>query len=336
MKEKISIILPVYNVEKWLSKCLDSILNQSYENYEVICVNDGSLDNSLKILRKYEKKDKRIIVIDKENEGVSTARNIAINKSTGKYITFVDPDDYLEKDALETMIKLIKKEKVDIVRTKYNKIFEHHISHENEIKYNNKVILNNKNKKNIIESVLLQEFGCYLWLLLIKKDLIIKNNIYFEKELYVHQDLDFYIKLFKHAKNIYFSNKITYNYLFNNNGSKNLKYVERNIESNLNLFKKLNKLLGKNYIPFISVLCFNLILTYFRPLYNEDKKKFKRLYKNLMNNKDFINLIKNISKTKAFKYLIRRDKIYYIFLRYSPNINIICLLIKLKNIINVF
>lgn len=102
---KISVIIPVYNVSDYLSKCLDSILNQSLKDIEIICVNDGSSDNSLEILKDYEKKDKRIIVIDKENEGSGVARNAGLAIAKGEYVYFVDGDDWIEENALEKMLK---------------------------------------------------------------------------------------------------------------------------------------------------------------------------------------------------------------------------------------
>ena len=94
--DKISIIVPIYNCEKYLKRCLESIINQTYNNLEIILLNDGSSDNSLKIIKEYKKKDNRIIVIDKKNTGVSDTRNIGIQKASGKYICFCDSDDVLE------------------------------------------------------------------------------------------------------------------------------------------------------------------------------------------------------------------------------------------------
>ena len=104
-KDKISVVVPIYNVEKYLEKCIKSILNQTYNNLEIILVNDGSTDNCLNICKKFEKIDKRIFVINKENGGLSEARNYGIDKATGKYITFVDSDDYIDEDYLEFLYK---------------------------------------------------------------------------------------------------------------------------------------------------------------------------------------------------------------------------------------
>ena len=98
---KISIIVPVYNVEKYLSTCLDSLINQTLKDIEIICVNDGSTDNSLNILNEYAKNDPRIIVINKENSGPGACRNLGIEKATGEYIQFADSDDWIEKETCE-------------------------------------------------------------------------------------------------------------------------------------------------------------------------------------------------------------------------------------------
>ncbi|MDF2617290.1 MAG: glycosyl transferase family 2 [Sedimentibacter sp.] len=117
----ISIVIPVYNVEKYLSRCLESILSQSLKEIEIIVVNGGSTDNSLEICRYYEKKDSRIIIIDKKNEGVSVARNTGIEKASGKYIGFVDPDDWIEKNMYENMYNTIEKYKCCIAFCNYSK-----------------------------------------------------------------------------------------------------------------------------------------------------------------------------------------------------------------------
>ena len=100
----LSVIIPVYNTEAYLKRCLDSVLGQTYKNIEVICVNDGSTDNSLQILKDYEKKDKRVLVIDKENGGVVSARKAGIKAASGEYCTYVDSDDWIEPNMYESIL----------------------------------------------------------------------------------------------------------------------------------------------------------------------------------------------------------------------------------------
>ena len=111
---EISIIVPVYNVEKYLARCLESIINQTYQNLEIICVNDGSTDNSLQILNNYAAKDKRIIVINQENKGLSAARNAGLKRAGGTYVSFIDSDDFVHPQFVEILLYLIKQNQADI------------------------------------------------------------------------------------------------------------------------------------------------------------------------------------------------------------------------------
>lgn len=133
---KLSIIVPVYNVEKYLSKCIDSILSQTYKDLELILVDDGSPDNSPKICDEYAQKDNRVIVIHKPNGGVSSARNAGIDRATGKYIGFVDPDDYITSDMYEVMIQELEESKADIAICGYDYINE---NGQVERPYNNRI-----------------------------------------------------------------------------------------------------------------------------------------------------------------------------------------------------
>ncbi len=121
---KVSIIIPVYNVEKYLRQCLDSVVLQTLKDIEIICINDGSTDSSFDILKEYEEKDKRIIIINKENEGLSAARNLGILKARGEYIGFVDSDDWLELDFYEKLYNAAKKYQADIACTNIRRVYE--------------------------------------------------------------------------------------------------------------------------------------------------------------------------------------------------------------------
>lgn len=112
---KISVIIPVFNVEEYLSNCLDSILNQSFKDIEIICVNDGSSDNSLQILNQYAANDSRVIVVNKDNEGSGVARNVGLSIAKGEYVFFVDGDDWLEKNIFEPMLEKAVSDKTDIL-----------------------------------------------------------------------------------------------------------------------------------------------------------------------------------------------------------------------------
>lgn len=113
--ELVTIVVPIYNVEKYLERCILSIINQTYKNIEILLVNDGSPDNSHKIMKKYEKKDNRIKCYYKENGGLSDTRNYALNIAKGKYICFIDSDDYIEKDFVEKMFNELEETDSDLV-----------------------------------------------------------------------------------------------------------------------------------------------------------------------------------------------------------------------------
>ncbi len=115
MSEKISVIVPVYNAEKFLTRCVESILNQTYSNLELILVNDGSKDNSLALCREYEAKDSRVVVLDKPNGGAASARNRGLDYVTGDYIGFCDADDYLDTDMYETLLSVLTEYNLDMV-----------------------------------------------------------------------------------------------------------------------------------------------------------------------------------------------------------------------------
>ena len=115
---RISVIVPVFNEEEYVAQCLDSVINQSFKDIEIICVDDGSSDGSLDILRDYEEKDYRIRIITQENQGLSASRNVALDQSTGDYVFFIDSDDYLELTALEELYRISVFENVDFTISK--------------------------------------------------------------------------------------------------------------------------------------------------------------------------------------------------------------------------
>ena len=174
MNELITIIINVYNGEKYIKKCLESVIKQTYKNIEILIINDGSTDKTLEIIKKI--KDKRITIINQKNTGLSLARNIGIDNSRGEYLYFVDADDYIEPDTIEYLYKLIKKHNVKIATCNCIEIFD----------YNTKI--KNKDENILIESgdfllkkVLLSEnYNGTIWNKLIKKNLF--DNVRFEIE----------------------------------------------------------------------------------------------------------------------------------------------------------
>ena len=193
--KKVSVIVPVYNAEKYLRECLDSLVNQTLKEIEIIVVNDGSKDNSLSILREYEKKHKdKVIVIDnKENQGIGRTRNNGLKKATGEYIGFMDSDDYADLNMYEEYYEFAKKNKLDIATGYYTKL----INNNKEVFKNEYFeITNYQNNKNIINLI---DYGPANKIF--KNNIIRENKILFEEKL-KYEDMPFVLK------NVYHSNKI--------------------------------------------------------------------------------------------------------------------------------
>ena len=125
----VSIVIPVYNVENYLRQCMDCVVNQTYENLEIVCVNDGSPDRSIDILREYELQDKRVKVIEIENQGLSGARNVGTSHSTGEYLIYLDSDDWMDVEAVETALRAAVDQDADIVLWNYDKEYVNSSQH---------------------------------------------------------------------------------------------------------------------------------------------------------------------------------------------------------------
>jgi glycosyltransferase involved in cell wall biosynthesis len=179
---KVTIIVPVYNVEKYLKKCLDSLINQTYKNLEIIVIDDGSTDSSGKICDEYSANDDRIIVIHQKNSGCSVARNNGLDRVTGSYLTFVDSDDYLEENAIERFIEIAIKEKADMVIGEATTFFSQGISY--LPKFDNEKL----NTEELKEAILNDRIGSHVITKFYKRELW--NNIRFPLDLIYE---DFYI-----------------------------------------------------------------------------------------------------------------------------------------------
>lgn len=207
---KISLIIPVYNVEKYLSEMLDSIYNQNFSEFEVIIVNDGSTDKSEEIILEYCKKYNNIIYLKQNNLGVSEARNLAIKKIQGKYCLFLDSDDYMEKNMLEKLYNKIEKNNADVAICGFKKVYEDN-SHAEQVTLFN--VEDNKVYKNfeIADKMLNLEVRGFLWNKMFLSENIFKYNMNFEKDRYI-QDWAPVFKQVINAEKIVFVNEPLYYY----------------------------------------------------------------------------------------------------------------------------
>ncbi len=327
----ISVVVPVYKVEEYLNKCVDSIINQTYKNLEIILVDDGSPDNCPKICDEYAKKDNRIKVIHKTNGGLSDARNAGIKEARGQLIGFVDSDDYIDNRMYEYLYGLIKKYDADISNCGFRNFG---IINEDSPVPKKEIVLNtSESLKMLAENTIVSN---YAWNKLYKKELFINNNIEYPVGK-IMEDIATTYKLFESADKLVVGTEIHYYYLKRENGitgekgKKMLLYHIENIMERFEHFKD-NKELGfyyfKNvfYVVMRSFLDYNDIADeyidknqiiekiaqignkygYFKQLALMDRlrffllKKNRKLYKNLMNiRRKIINLFKRIKAHKV-------------------------------------
>ena len=204
MKTKVSVIIPVYNVEKYLNRCVDSVLNQTYKNLEIILVDDGSLDKSPQICEEYASKDSRVKVIHKKNGGLSSARNAALNsKLRGDYVTFVDSDDWIENDTIDYCLRILEQTKADVIQ--YNLFLTRkYIEHIKQPKQ----VLEIYTGKDILEEYLRREtYGvcrCMFHYNTLEK-------IRF-REGKINEDIDFKYKVLQRCDKMVYSNQKKYYY----------------------------------------------------------------------------------------------------------------------------
>ncbi|MTC74108.1 glycosyltransferase [Providencia sp. wls1919] len=213
----VSIIIPAYNVEKYIKKCLTSVLEQTHTNIEVIIINDGSTDNTGNIIDTLLMNEKRAKILHTKNQGVSSARNLGIEKSTGEYLIFVDGDDYLANDYVCYMLDLVETSKSDFCLSKncFTK------KNEPQVKNREITILNSEDATALILSPDLV-VGC--WNKIYKRNLIVDNKISFSENLFYGEGLTFIIDIALVSKTVGIGNKKVYFYRKNNEDSATTKF----------------------------------------------------------------------------------------------------------------
>lgn len=224
--DKVSIIVPIYNVDNYLKKCIDSLIKQTYKNLEIILVDDGSPDTSGKICDDYALIDSRVKVIHKNNGGVSQTRNTGIEHATGDYICFVDGDDFVMDDYVSYMYNLIKKGDYEI------SITTDMFGNFNENQNNNikDYEATGVESTNLILSYRIP-IGCYCKLF--KKDFLVKNNIRFFEDIFIGEGFNFNVLAFQYAKKVRIGNKKTYYYRRDNPTSAMTKFNIKKCECEL-------------------------------------------------------------------------------------------------------
>lgn len=269
---QISVIIPVYNVEKYLEECIESVLNQEIEDIEVICVDDGSTDKSLSILKKFGERDKRITIISQMNHGQAHARNRGLECATGKYICFVDSDDLLVEGALKCLYDTAEEKQVEIVSYETELLYETDELRQRDNKdfyyYKSGKYTGIKSGKEYFVEMMEQNDYCdSVWLLFLKRDWLLKNKILFDYGIY-YEDVLFCLKCYWNSEKVYHLNQKKYIYRVRNQSTMTSKPHFINVYSCIVNFKESLKLLlniegdqerlKKALARYIQFICFRI------------------------------------------------------------------------------
>lgn len=246
---RVSVIVPVYNAEKVLARCVDSILNQSYKNLELILINDGSKDKSINIMREYEKLDTRVKIINNKNNGVSETRNIGVREASGEYIQFVDSDDFIELDMIEKTMEFVEKENVDLVMSGIFLDIEGNNGIETAIQTFERAKCNDKTL--IAANVLSRLNGTYINSpvnKLYKKSIITNNNIIMDKNIDLGEDLIFNLEYLKFCNSVMFLEESYYHYCMQVEDNLTFKYRDDKLELMAILYSKCKEYFEESHL----------------------------------------------------------------------------------------
>lgn len=308
---KISIIVPIYNSEKYLRKCIESVLKQNYDSYELILIDDGSTDRSGIICDEYANKYGKVNVVHKENKGVSNSRNIGIKKARGEYILFLDSDDWLEENSLIKINRIIREKKVDVLVFGYKEVYEN----------NNTVNLKpyRNIRENDFEKIVLDisdNIKGFLFNKLIKKSCI---EYYFDESVYVKEDLYFLLQNRANFKKIYIIQDVVYNYQIrcmsvSHSNKKNEKYIST-LKVDKYIFENIHSNYGDEYKTLFLEEYFNLCFY----LNGINKKKLKNKYGNLQK-QCYKEIIKSSNVKRKIKMKIFIEKYFQMLYRINRKI----------------
>ena len=293
---KISIIIPVYNVGKYLRQCLTSVVNQTLKDIEIICVNDGSTDNSLSILQEYAKKDDRIVLIDSKHIGTGKCRNYAIEKSKGEYIGFVDPDDYIESEYFEKLYSQTINSKADIVfQTSRIEFYEND---------NKQIIFETPFSDNVFEfrhNII--DKNAHLWSKIFKNDFVKKNNL-LNAETRRSQDLMFSVPAIILAKDIKCINNAKYFYRKGHHSVCQSDYTTKDIDEIIILWQRIIEKIKDTNPNFISIITCRINYIYKSILKNANNE-IKRYFIDKISQQHFVDF--DIKQTNINKNIVIKN-----------------------------
>ena len=318
MEELISVIVPIYNVEKYVNKCVDSIMSQTYKNIEIILVDDGSTDKSGSIVEEYKNKDVRIKVIHKENGGLSDARNYGMKYSNGKYLLFIDSDDWIDNSMIEIIYRNLKEYNADISICEFIEEDEkgEKLSYK---KYDDKIHI--FDSKDAIRELITQKYITnHAWNKLYKKEVF--NNVEYPKGQLM-EDVSTTYKLIENSNKVVYQNTSLYHYIQRSKSILGNINARRINDQEKAFFERDEYLLKKypeykteieiDYIMNIKTLYYLAIMCNEKSLYNS--KKYKEYYKKTK--KIYINLKDNIEDKdkKSMKLFYKSRFLYKIYVK---------------------
>lgn len=320
--QKISIIVPVYNVSQYLGKCLTSLVEQTYSNIEIICVNDGSTDSSGEILDRFVNEDSRICILSQKNSGPSIARNEGLKRCHGDYVLFVDADDYLEADACSNLVDVVSDKDVDVVGFSYKTFPNGH-----------KVSYSMKTEKvlspmQLLKSTTIPQTSndlCFMWRYMFKRSFLMAYNIMFDNAIRIGEDMLFMMRVYSLAKNMLLLDYAPYNYRVDNTQSAmhNPAYNPYMEESLLTSYKLKKRYIVDNQWDNVTPFSFDLarytIIQYYRMLIRNRRAKGESADKYIV---EVLNLpmMRDAMTVIGFRNIFTNWKEYMVYLCMKFNI----------------
>lgn len=321
---KVSIIVPIYNVEKYLDECIKSIVKQTYNNIEIILIDDGSTDNSSNICDKWENKDKRIIAIHKENGGLSSARNEALKIATGDYLAFIDSDDIIDEKMIETLVNLLETKQANISVCQFTRYLEG-----NKPTFSHLEETNIYNKNKALVELLYDKLTSHVCNKLFKKELF--NDIEFPKGKN-YEDLRTTYKIIEKCDKIVETKSELYGYM-TRNSSISKKMNEKNLEDYIDAFNERFIYYEKNYPQFKKENIIGKIQYIYICYLKIADCNNKELLKNNKLIKEYNFLKKNLKKQirlEYYKQMSKKQKIMINILLINPKIYYYTITTKIK------
>lgn len=312
MKYKISIVTPVYNSKKYIRKCIESIICQTYSYWELILIDDGSSDGSEEICDQYAVLDSRIKVIHKKNEGVTSARNDGIKYISGQYLLFVDSDDYIEPETLEILTDKVLENNYDIVMFGHHKMYENKETNISESDY--QLDCSVMDQEHAMKNIYF--YGGMLWNKFIKVSLFKNNNITFNKDLNASEDWLFVLQLITKGRNFLYIKDKLYTYVVrensisrNDNLNKFLRYNRDAVEG----FEACIEYLNVNWPQYSKYMIAVMIRFEMRSIVAITKYKTAK-------KENYIEMVNHIQKYKKSEYYTKYIKWYCKFIKIHPRL----------------